>query len=294
MVLPLLAPLLGSIFGPSLFTALGLSMPSAVAAGLGSGLASLAVTRDPQQALMSGLLTGGLGALSGGLGTGARAAGEASLKDAALKKTLMNSSNLGSAGQEGIKTALMDSGRLGSNALKGINTMVPGVSDEVVGYGVREGAKSAGANGGLGAITNWVREHPRMATAALALPALLPNKAPVPSEETKDIPEAFPSGPGPRSGYAKSMPMDSPEDYRTYGQVGGTQPTEHQFLPSGGLVTGPGGPTDDMVQAIGPGKTPIRLSNGEYVMPAAAVDAFGGPDKMDELRRRLLRARGMA
>lgn len=50
-------------------------------------------------------------------------------------------------------------------------------------------------------------------------------------------------------------------------------------LRQGGPVRGPGGPRDD--------KIPARLSNGEYVLPAAVVEALGGSGVLDDLVRRM-------
>lgn len=55
----------------------------------------------------------------------------------------------------------------------------------------------------------------------------------------------------------------------------------------GGMVRGPGGPTADKVPAVGPGKTPIRLSNGEYIMTAKAVKGAGGAGAMARLQKAL-------
>lgn len=44
---------------------------------------------------------------------------------------------------------------------------------------------------------------------------------------------------------------------------------------SGGLIRGPGGGLDDLVPAVINGQQPARLSNGEFVVPASAVKAFG-------------------
>ena len=43
---------------------------------------------------------------------------------------------------------------------------------------------------------------------------------------------------------------------------------------TGGLISGPGGPTEDLVPALGP-NGPIRLSDGEFVLRAAAVQSLG-------------------
>lgn len=47
------------------------------------------------------------------------------------------------------------------------------------------------------------------------------------------------------------------------------------YRASGGPVYGPGGPRDDLIAAVGPGGARYRLSDGEYVQQAAAVDYYG-------------------
>lgn len=61
----------------------------------------------------------------------------------------------------------------------------------------------------------------------------------------------------------------------------------------GRLVSGPGGPKDDMVPAIVDGDQPVALSNGEYVLSADAVagagdgDPMAGAEALNELNARL-------
>jgi hypothetical protein len=52
----------------------------------------------------------------------------------------------------------------------------------------------------------------------------------------------------------------------------------------GGAVYGPGGPTDDMVPATGPGGARYRLSNDEHIITAAEVKAAGGHAAIYALR----------
>ena len=58
----------------------------------------------------------------------------------------------------------------------------------------------------------------------------------------------------------------------------------------GRMVRGPGGPKDDMVPAMTDAGQPVALSNGEFIMPQAAVEGAGGPEQMqqmsDELQQR--------
>lgn len=65
---------------------------------------------------------------------------------------------------------------------------------------------------------------------------------------------------------------------------------------SGGPVFGPGGPTDDLVPALGPDpRARYRLSNGEHVWTAAEVRAAGGQEAVADIRRAVLAgARGYA
>lgn len=56
-----------------------------------------------------------------------------------------------------------------------------------------------------------------------------------------------------------------------------------------GAVSGPGGPTDDMIPAVINGQQPARLSDGEYIIPADVVAGIGdgdtelGNERLDEL-----------
>jgi hypothetical protein len=45
---------------------------------------------------------------------------------------------------------------------------------------------------------------------------------------------------------------------------------------AGGFVSGPGGPRSDSVPAVIDGRTPARLSTGEFVLPADVVQRMGG------------------
>ncbi|TFV72481.1 hypothetical protein E4P40_20440, partial [Blastococcus sp. CT_GayMR20] len=47
-------------------------------------------------------------------------------------------------------------------------------------------------------------------------------------------------------------------------------------LAAGGGVSGPGGPLDDLIPAMGPGGARYQLSNGEHVLDARDVDLMGG------------------
>lgn len=321
-MLPFLAPLLGQILGPTLFGSLGLNLAPWMASGLGAGLGSLVATRDPQQALMSGLLTGGLGALSGGLFShGADAVSAANPTGVGVdagKAAAM-------AGNPSIMAPSMP------NTMPQLGEILQGKEHMAVNAAPRD------SGGGLGSILGWAREHPMMAAGALALPMFMRNEPEYEEPEPTDIPENFPEGPGPGNGYGGPYAPQVPggmttEDYLRYGRPSApTYSGEWQFFPDnelqappaapsssaapddnnedqerwrrilgsmpgfgfahGGRIVGPGGPTEDLVQAMGPAGEPIRLSAGEYIMPAAAVQNAGGPDAMDQLRARLLNAR---
>lgn len=51
----------------------------------------------------------------------------------------------------------------------------------------------------------------------------------------------------------------------------------------GGEVKGPGGPRDDKVPAFDDDGDELRVSDGEYILPAATVQAVGGPKALDRL-----------
>lgn len=331
MILPLLAPLLGSLLGPTLFGSLG--MAPWMAGALGSGLASLAVTRDPKQALLSGLTAGAMSGIGGLLNGASNAAVQTASNTAANAGGNAALQTMRSSINPNVIQAAANQGMLGG----GLGSLA-GASPAPMTDAMINGIRGAGAPAGNGlgeGVLGWVRQHPYMTAGLLAAPALLPQpSAPVKTEENKDIPEHFPTVSGPQRGYnalpgprmAKDM---TAEDYRTYGRNTSVDPREAQFLgqpelvappappptgggstsqddyfsrlarrfgwqrtpaayANGGLVTGPGGPTDDLIQAEGPGGEPIRLSDGEYVMPAQAVNNAGGPEAMDRLRARLL------
>jgi hypothetical protein len=61
-----------------------------------------------------------------------------------------------------------------------------------------------------------------------------------------------------------------------------------QGLAAGGPVFGPGGPTDDLVPALGPGGVRYRLSNDEHIVTAAEVKAAGGHGAIMAWRKWLL------
>ena len=48
-------------------------------------------------------------------------------------------------------------------------------------------------------------------------------------------------------------------------------------MDAGGAIKGPGGPKDDVIDA--------KLSDGEFVMTAKAVENFGGGDRMAGAKR---------
>jgi hypothetical protein len=83
-------------------------------------------------------------------------------------------------------------------------------------------------------------------------------------------------------------------------RVSGIAATGHAYSPAGigggraagGPIYGPGGGTDDLIPAVGPGDTRYRLSDGEHVLTAAEVRAAGGHDAVYELRRAILAGGG--
>jgi len=51
---------------------------------------------------------------------------------------------------------------------------------------------------------------------------------------------------------------------------------------AGRVISGPGGPKDDMIPAVIDGQEPARLSAGEYVVPTDAVNKNGGPSGVEK------------
>lgn len=74
---------------------------------------------------------------------------------------------------------------------------------------------------------------------------------------------------------ALAQGIDIPEARRQFN--GSTASGGFGFIghAAGGPVIGPGGPTDDLIPAVGPGGARYRLSDGEWITRAAAVDYYG-------------------
>jgi hypothetical protein len=68
-----------------------------------------------------------------------------------------------------------------------------------------------------------------------------------------------------------------------YGGIGNMIGMAGMFMRDGGLVSGPGTGTSDSVPAVNTDSgQPLRVSNGEYVLPAQVVRAIG-VDRIDEI-----------
>lgn len=90
-----------------------------------------------------------------------------------------------------------------------------------------------------------------------------------------DAPATAPAGFGGMSGIRDgAMPPRGLMLAQRRGMADGGVPKRK---PDGGLVRGPGGPTDDKAGLF-------NLSDEEYVLPADTVDAMGGPEVLDEVR----------
>lgn len=341
-------------------------IPAIIGALMGAGGAA-AGGADTETALLSGVLgafTGGMGGAAVGAGGAAAGAEGAATGAAEVAAQQAAEEAARQAAEEAARRAAEEAatsaitGETASTALPAaVENAIAGTGASNIPFGdvlnvsgdlAREvqGMNQTGL-GGLSSITNWIGEHPMMAAGLLAVPSLFPNEPEYEEEQYEDIPENFPTGPGPRAGYDWSQPVmgeSIPAEYWSrYGRAsaaelpggysgewqffpdnelrappspsGSSDPTRYsgglgsavwgdglseeemirrlrhrQAYAGGGLVTGPGGPTDDMVQAAGPGNMPIRLSAGEYVMPAKAVQNAGGPEAMNKLRKRLLTA----
>lgn len=257
-------------------------LPALIGAGLSGGL-SYASNRDPKQALLSALLgglTGGVGsALSGGAAAAGAANASAQGAKAALQHQLVNQVGQASA-KQAAATALTQqiAGQSAKQALQGAATQA-----------IANGGRQAGLNSlGLGGVGKFVMQHPGLtAGGGLALMSLLsPTQAGFQGPDRVDIPTQYPAHPGPRNGFSRN---EAPiADYLTYGQPDAPNEDEAQFFyRKGGLIRGPGTGTSDSIPALGPKKTPLRLSNGEYVMTKRAVSGAGGPKAMRRLQKAL-------
>lgn len=284
-MLPAILALLGSMGGGALASHLGAgALAKAGLMGLGSAIGTKVGGGSAEDALLAGLLTGGLGALvqpSGALASGqaAPAAGAAQAAGA-------------TATGEGVG-AVFDAMGGGAGAAAGAANPAAG---------------AAQTPGGLSKLLEVVKKNPGLALAgAGGLLSLLPNPGAIPvslGDDDKGLPEAFPPHQGPLRGYGHPM---SAEQYKSYGRVGGAQPREFAFFDGpttpapapavggglgagGGLVAG-GRPGRDTVDARGPTGAPIKLNNGEFVLNAGAVSMLD-PAQLELLNRMGLRALG--
>jgi len=95
------------------------------------------------------------------------------------------------------------------------------------------------------------------------------------------VPESSPSGPfgmAPKS-QRQSDPFARGAGYQFQGPDDPFNPRPRKRFAEGGEVEGPGGPKDDMV--------PAMLSDGEFIMPAEAVEFFG----TDRLQKMIAKAK---
>jgi len=197
-------------------------------------------------------LTGGLGsAVSGGIGGLLHGGADAAAKAA-------------TAGVPG--AAASAAGKALSPELLAKMTKVPGLSLPIpsstgLNVPINEGLPLGAANGQMlpiGPEPDWLSPalNPVAATAAKAAPSMMGNiggyiaahpltsaaiaagavggltqgkSKKKPADEP--VPEHFPGGPGPQYGYSTMTSGNmSPQDYLTYGQSGGTHPSEFQFF----------------------------------------------------------------
>lgn len=269
-------------------------LPALLGAGIGGGLGFIR-NRDPKEALLGALL----GGVTGGAGSALFGGGAAASAASAGAKGLTQA-----ASQSALASAMPNAAKAAAyTAAQGV---VPQAATQTATQALSQAAaKTAGQvatsnGGGLSGIASWARKHPMLLTAGLAAPAFFGGPSdPGVQDEDPEYQHYEPTT-GPRYGYTVSSV--EPEDYLTYGQPGAVNEDEFQFFgpadrlrarlagqgyADGGLIVGPGGPKSDKVPAMGPGGEPVRLSNGEYVLSAEAVQNAGGPQAIDRLHAAL-------
>ena len=142
--LPFLAPLLGSLFGGSAFTALGgsallggtalgsgltaLGANAALASAVGSGLATTAVTGDLKEGIMSGLTGFGVGKALGAVGDVASGVGAATDASTAATKAATDATAAATAQGVGLDQVGLDK-LLNSPAVTGPANIATGAQD---------------------------------------------------------------------------------------------------------------------------------------------------------------------
>ena len=304
--LPFLAPIIGQMLGPALFAKLGMTaMSPLIASSLGAGLGSLAATRDPKQALTSGLLSFGLGGIGGKMASAARNGGNAA---ALAANASPSAAALGvpSASKEviqGVAKAAPTIGRAGG-ALNGAQAIF---RDPKAALATAIANPKYGASLAAGAV--GLADQMKMPKTALPTP-----------EKPKDIPENFPrerrvkqvsdpysyGRPGsggefqffdPVAGTPAGQIPGAPQatggvslqdllgasryfkDARRYagggpvGRMAGGGLAD--MKPDIGLLKGPGDGQSDDIPAKDTGGQDYLLADGEYVVPADAVSALG-------------------
>jgi LysM repeat protein len=118
--LPLLAPLLGSLLGPSVFGALGMgglaggALTGTLGSALGSGLAQWAATGDVKKGLLAGLTGYGIGSALQGAGAAATGAETAATQAAELSTQASQGVTDILASQPGMSVSLPNIGKSGS------------------------------------------------------------------------------------------------------------------------------------------------------------------------------------
>lgn len=267
-MLQFILPFLGSSLAPAI---LGSSVPAWASAALGSGVGSLLAGGDAEDVMTSALLGGVGSGLLGGADAAGAAAGEAA-----------------KAGSPATKTAAMKAGAVGSKAA------------------AMKGLASAPPAGGLDSLIGWMKKNPipsaLMGAGVLGGLTQSPG-SPVPVG-SRDIPEATPSYPSPVRGYSgyanKTGSEMSADDYRTYGQMPtGDSPRVAEAAFFGGVgslppvtpgsVTGSGGAAGSVVGGRGwpVDDVPAILSAGEYVLTPQMIQALGGNQQLERIRRLL-------
>ena len=147
--LPFLAPILGSVLGPSVFAGLGATgaLTGLAGSALGSGLAQYAVTGDLKKGLLAGLTGYGVGAALQGAGAAASGAAEATQAASTAAESAAAEAIASGASDAAVQEAVMSS--LGDTAASqaAAQTFVNPVTEAVqnLPYNIAPSAVEAGA-----------------------------------------------------------------------------------------------------------------------------------------------------
>ncbi len=236
-------------------------------AAIGSGIGALINGASPGQALTAGLLGGAGGALFSGIQGAMNGPG-----------FMAGVSNAFTGGVSGIQGMLGLGGTPAPAAPAVTPSVAPNRGDIATGgYGTGNvGGGSPAAPGMMDSITNWISNNPKTAVGIAGLGGLALASAMTPEQKAAKMEERNVEGvrfaPGTFQVYqapkVNVVPTYSPAYAATGGEIDARR---------GGHLKGPGTGTSDSI--------PARLSDGEFVMTAAAVRGAGNGSREKGAKR---------